>query len=145
MLTKQSQSMRAKAYGSVLFSAIETASKLYLVKGFWRKDIYILTDRLAIRKHTFDRFVEWNACLLHMFERLKAIFHQAEFSARSDIFFCLKTNWRRVGVERQKKISFRTENSAQWKTALKATFHSIFDIPMRPAREDQKHRRRFTR
>ena len=29
---------------------------------------------------------------------------------------------------------------------LKATSHStIFDIPMRPVREDQKHRRRFTR
>ena len=40
---------------------------------------------------------------------LKAIFHQADFSARSDIFFCLKTNWRRVGVKRQKKISFRAE------------------------------------
>ena len=26
----------------------------------------------------------------------KAIFHQAEFSAPSDIFFCLKANWRRV-------------------------------------------------
>ena len=29
---------------------------------------------------------------------------------------------------------------------LKATSHStIFDIPMRPLREDQRHRRRFTR
>ena len=29
---------------------------------------------------------------------------------------------------------------------VKATFHStIFDIPMRPLREDQKHRHRFTR
>ena len=29
---------------------------------------------------------------------------------------------------------------------LKAISHStIFDIPMRPVREDQKHRRRFTR
>ena len=29
---------------------------------------------------------------------------------------------------------------------LKATFHStIFDIPMRPVREDQRQRRRFTR
>ena len=37
--------------------------------------------------------------------------NQAEPSARSDIFFCLKTNWRRVGVKRQKKISFRAENS----------------------------------
>ena len=43
---------------------------------------------------------------------LKAIFHWAEFSARSDIFFCIKTNWRRVGVKRQKKISFcAVENS----------------------------------
>ena len=47
----------------------------------------------------------------------KAIFYKAEFSAGSDIFFCLKT-----------------------------TFHStIFDIPMRPLREDQRHRGRFTR
>ena len=31
-------------------------------------------------------------------------------------------------------------------TAVKATSHStIFDIPMRPLREDQIHRRRFTR
>ena len=30
--------------------------------------------------------------------------------------------------------------------SLKATSHStIFDIPMRPLREDQKHRHRFTR
>ena len=29
---------------------------------------------------------------------------------------------------------------------VKGTFHStIFDIPMRPVREDQSHRRRFTR
>ena len=29
---------------------------------------------------------------------------------------------------------------------LKATFHlTIFDIPMRPMLEDQRHRRRFTR
>ena len=29
---------------------------------------------------------------------------------------------------------------------LKATFHlTISDIPMRPMREDQRHRRRFTR
>ena len=27
--------------------------------------------------------------------------------------------WRRVGVKRQKKISFRSENSAQWKTTLR--------------------------
>ena len=43
---------------------------------------------------------------------LKVIFHKAEFSAQSDIFFCLKTNWRRVSAKRQKKISFRAENSA---------------------------------
>ena len=31
-------------------------------------------------------------------------------------------------------------------TILKATSHlTIFDIPMRPLREDQKHRLRFTR
>ena len=30
--------------------------------------------------------------------------------------------------------------------SVKATFHStIFDIPMRPLREDERHRRRFTR
>ena len=30
--------------------------------------------------------------------------------------------------------------------SLKATSHStIFDIPMRPLREDQRHRRRFAR
>ena len=32
------------------------------------------------------------------------------------------------------------------KSALKTTSHStIFDIPMRPVHEDQRHRRRFTR
>ena len=35
-----------------------------------------------------------------------AIFHWAENSAQSDILFCLKTNWQRVGAKRQKKISF---------------------------------------
>ena len=40
---------------------------------------------------------------------VKAISHQAEFSARREIFFCLKTSWRRVGVKRQKEISFRVE------------------------------------
>ena len=30
---------------------------------------------------------------------------------RSDIFFGLKTNWRRVGVRRQKKPSLRVEDS----------------------------------
>ena len=43
--SRQSQSMRAKAFGSVLVSATETALK------------------------PFERFMEWNACLLHMFER----------------------------------------------------------------------------
>ena len=43
---------------------------------------------------------------------IKAIFHWTEFSARNDIFFSLNTNWRRVGVKRQKKILFRPmENS----------------------------------
>ena len=51
---------------------------------------------------------------------IKAIFHWAEFSVRSDIFFCLKTNWRRVSVKKQKKISFHAENSAQWKMAFRA-------------------------
>ena len=33
----------------------------------------------------------------------KAIFHWAEFSVRSDIFLCLKTNWWRVGVKSTKE------------------------------------------
>ena len=34
----------------------------------------------------------------------------------------------------------------EWKVALKDTSQlTIFDIPMRPVREDQRHRRRFTR
>ena len=37
---------------------------------------------------------------------------------RGDIFFCLKTNWQRVGVKRQKKISFCVENSALKKMGL---------------------------
>ena len=43
---------------------------------------------------------------------MKAIFHKSEFSERSGIFFCLKTNSRRVGLKRQKKISFREKNSS---------------------------------
>ena len=39
-LSRRSQSMRAKAYGSVLFSA----SNLNLFMGFCRKDIWIRTD-----------------------------------------------------------------------------------------------------
>ena len=50
-------------------------------------------------------FVFWRPLSANL--SLKAIFHQAEISARSDIFFCLKINWRRMGVKRQKKISFR--------------------------------------
>ena len=50
---------------------------------------------------------------------IKTTFHKADFSSRSDIFFCLKTNWRRVDVEGQKKISFRAENSAYWKTTFR--------------------------
>ena len=37
---------------------------------------------------------------------IKATFHWAEFSTLSDIFFCLKTNWQRVGIERQKRYHF---------------------------------------
>ena len=33
----------------------------------------------------------------------KAIFHQAEVSARSDYFFCLKTNWRESGHQKTKE------------------------------------------
>ena len=54
--------MRAKAYGSVLFSGTKIASKPYLVIGFQ-------TDSLVIKKLMLERFMEWNACLLHMFER----------------------------------------------------------------------------
>ena len=43
---------------------------------------------------------------------IKAIFHKAEFSAQSDISFRLKIDWRRVDVKKQKKISFRAENSS---------------------------------
>ena len=40
----------------------------------------------------------------------------------------------------------RGDKSYRVIVALKATFHlTIFDIPMRPVREDQRHRRRFTR
>ena len=63
--TRRSQSMRAKAYGSVLFSA----SNLNLFMGFCRKDIWIRTDWLSIMKPMFERFMEWNACLLHRFRK----------------------------------------------------------------------------
>ena len=44
-----------------------------------------------------------------------------------------------------REIDLKQANYFQ-KGLLKATFHStIFDIPMRPLREDQKHRHRFTR
>ena len=77
---------------------------------------------------------------------VRAVFHLAEFSARNDIFFCLLTPTLCQLVFEQKKMSLLEENSAQWKMALKATSHStVFDIPMRPMREVQRHRQRFTR
>ena len=40
----------------------------------------------------------------------------------------------------------RTVLTLLFRAGVKATFHStIFDIPMRPLGEDQRHRRRFTR
>ena len=36
--------------------------------------------------------------------QFKAIFHWAGFSTWSDIFFCLKTNWQRVGVKTKENI-----------------------------------------
>ena len=57
---------------------------------------------------------------------LKAIFHWAEFSARSDIFFCLKIDWRKVGVKRKyhyaRKILPIVENSPK-----RADFSRICD------------------
>ena len=50
---------------------------------------------------------------------VKAIFHWAEFFALSDIFFRLKSNWRRVDVRREKKMSVHAENSALWKMAFR--------------------------
>ena len=39
-----------------------------------------------------------------------------------------------------------TDKTSSVSLILRATSHStIFDIPMRPVREDQRHRRRFTR
>ena len=43
---------------------------------------------------------------------LKVVFHQAEFSAQNDLFFCLLTPTLRQLVFNQKKMSLRTENSA---------------------------------
>ena len=44
------------------------------------------------------------------------------------------------------QMNVRSVTGAQNKITFKATSHStIFDIPMRPMREDQRHRRRFTR
>ena len=46
---------------------------------------------------------------------------------------------------RNKMRSDKTKTKLN-ETTLKPTSHStIFDIPMRPLREDQKHRHRFTR
>ena len=39
-----------------------------------------------------------------------------------------------------------TSEMREWKPGFKANSQlTIFDIPMRPVREDQRHRRRFTR
>ena len=43
---------------------------------------------------------------------LRVVFHQAEFSARNDIFFCFLTPTLRRLVVKQKKMSLRVENSA---------------------------------
>ena len=45
-------------------------------------------------------------------EVLRAVFHQEEFSARNNIFFCLLTPTLRQLVFNQKKMSFSAENSA---------------------------------
>ena len=43
-------------------------------------------------------------------------------------------------------FKYRKKKSNAWNAVVKATFHlTSFDIPMRPMREDQRHRRRFTR
>ena len=54
-----------------------------------------------------------------------------------DISLCLKTNWRRVGIKKQKKISFRAESSAKWKMTFidreiqydKTFLLFVFEVP----------------
>ena len=50
---------------------------------------------------------------------IRVVFHLAEFSARSDIFFRLLTPTFRQSIFKQKKMPLRTENSIQWKMALR--------------------------
>ena len=61
-------------------------------------------------------------------------------------FLLFKDQLAESGHQKTKENIIPRGKFRQWETALKATSHStIFDIPMRPMREDQRHRQRFTR
>ena len=102
--------------GFVSNTAMEVINGRYI--DAWT-DSQFLLDLFKMIKHlagiTPGRLPSGQCVHYHI---LKAIFHQAEFSAQSDIFFCLKKNWWRVSIKRQKKISFCMEDSARWKTTL---------------------------
>ena len=64
----------------------------------------------------------------------------------NDVYFFARRDVRSLSASLQ---SFKRKLQNHFEKSLgevKATFHStIFDILMRPLREDQRHRRRFTR
>ena len=79
------------------------------------------------------------------------------FALEAQCAYALKCLWNEILGGRiivSYERSFNTEKNAIYRFSIsllipelrfKATFHStIFDIPMRPVREDQRHRRRFT-
>ena len=77
----------------------------------------------------------WNYhAILHISTELRTtLHHQGHFplggifhTEQHFLLFIIKTNWQRVGVKRQKKISFRAENSAKWKMALMVHCHPEF-------------------
>ena len=63
--------------------------------------------------------------------KLEAVFHWAKLFTRSIIFFLFKTNQRRVGVRRQKKLLFHAENPPSW---LPFTWRFLWVGSVQPAK-----------
>ena len=68
----------------------------------------------------------------HQQKCVRAVFHKAEFSSQNNIFFRLLTPTLRQLVFKQKKMSLRAENSAQWKIAFINGICGTFEIKSNP-------------
>ena len=120
----------SKADGSNLDSASKVTFTNYPIASlFTQVDVILGGKLISSAANTYA-----HRSILRSFSTRRSFPREATF------FFCLKTNWRRVGVKRQKKILFRAENSAQWKIALKATSHlTIFMHGLRAKSKIQRN------